>query len=724
MMAHFNEIPLPLIAPALPRLPCYMGLAYAERQLGKPGKAEDLPDWRVELAKGLESLKVKVARDRLEQLKGARDGKDKPLDNFELAHYADFAFAREFCGRFEPSEPPLWPKSLIIGTTVEAYLAKTLLRKLQSQMDGGQVYFDYGQPGSQHYFVTLHILRALTVLHKPPAQQALSKIVDAAKKFCIEQCFYCHRGLRHHQDPARLTFAGVIYCMYAEEVDRDLITAVVEALAGMQEPSGKWPTTHPIIRGIKLEPWYIASPELALSLTWLYFQPELPDRARLIVLRMLEKHFRNWIVPTYRRVRKFHGWYDDSAAGHEKVVGWASAIVCHFLANYSAVLNDHLNRRVIESLGLQSVAERYLIDETLRSYNERWRASEESTEPWPDLPPTAWSDSVTLRELSHQIWNQWTDPEVRETLSKRLAQHVLAPIFDSPQNRPGDYTAVILDGPPGTRKTTLVKALSQILRWPYVPVPASTIFERGFDNMEARASEVFRRLNFLTQCVIFFDEFEEFFRKREDKDDKGKRSASPAPQDRTIAAFTTSAMLPRIQALHDEKRSLIFLATNHPEKLDSAIMREGRFDLKATINHPTIKRFADSGVGFFSHPTKKTVENLKISGSEIKQARELKLARKAIASALRSDGLRCKITELQKGLWEDSSILPNPANIEKLRIKFKMVEKAAQEVLVEARSSGRKSTILKEKAAEVLTKLIDEAIDETNAEEKGRLSLP
>jgi len=40
-----------------------------------------------------------------------------------------------------------------------------------------------------------------------------------------------------------------------------------------------------------------------------------------LLLRMLEKHFKNWIVPTFRRAGKYHGWYDDSAAGHEKLRG-------------------------------------------------------------------------------------------------------------------------------------------------------------------------------------------------------------------------------------------------------------------------------------------------------------------------------------------------------------------------------------------------------------------
>ena len=387
--------------------------------------------------------------------------------------------------------------------------------------------------------------------------------------------------------------------MYAEEVDRDLITAVIEALGAMQEPSGKWPTTHPIIRPGRV-PWYIASSELALSLTWLYFQPALPDQAQFLLLRTLEKHFRNWILPTFRRAGEFHGWYDDSGAGHERVVGWVTAIVCHFLANYNAVLNDHINRRVIESLGLQSVAKRYLIDETLRNRKKKWKvkenapADDRSSQAWPDLPPAGWrSVKVGEEELSTDILSEWADPETAGGHSRRLARWVIKPILDSPQNRPVDYAAGILLGPPGTRKTTLVDVLSKMLEWPYVPVPASTIFEKGFDPMEARASEVFRRLNFLTQCVIFFDEFDEFFLSRPDPAKSATLAdAQFSSHDRTVAAFTTSAMLPRLQDLHDEKRSLIFFATNYFDKIDEAVVRAGRFDFQVQVNHPEVGCFA------------------------------------------------------------------------------------------------------------------------------------
>src|ERR1700732_2906628 len=102
-------------------------------------------------------------------------------------------------------------------------------------------------------------------------------------------------------------------------------------------------------------------------------------------------------------------------------------------------------------------------------------------------------------------------------------------------------------------------------------VPASVFFDQGFDMMEARASEVFRKLNYLTCCVIFFDEFEEFFKDR----GAGSQTSRKVAQDvdsRTIAAFTTSAMLPRLQDLHDRRRCVIFLATNHLGKIDPAII--------------------------------------------------------------------------------------------------------------------------------------------------------
>jgi len=240
-------------------------------------------------------------------------------------------------------------------------------------------------------------------------------------------------------------------------------------------------------------------------------------------------------------------------------------------------------------LNLQACSDRYLIDETAIDRNLKWdncynneTYKKEKRPIWPDLQPYIWAQKDE-KEIAKTIRWMWTDPTDKAVLSERLAKHVIFEILKNPQSRPNEYVAGVLDGPPGTRKTSLVKTLSKIMKWPLISVPASVIFEKGFDQAETQASAVFCMLNYLTGCVIFFDEFEEFMRARLD---------NAIIHDRTIAAFMTSAMLPRFQELNDKKYCLIFLATNHLDKIDEAIVRPGRFDFKETIGYPNISRFA------------------------------------------------------------------------------------------------------------------------------------
>jgi SpoVK/Ycf46/Vps4 family AAA+-type ATPase len=97
------------------------------------------------------------------------------------------------------------------------------------------------------------------------------------------------------------------------------------------------------------------------------------------------------------------------------------------------------------------------------------------------------------------------------------------------------------------------------VHWPKIDVPASLIFAKGFDHMEAQANHVFDRLNHLRRCVIFFDEFEEFFVSR--VPEHGLETSDHSYKMRTIAAFT-SAMLPRLQQLHDQQRCIITKAAD------------------------------------------------------------------------------------------------------------------------------------------------------------------
>jgi hypothetical protein len=78
------------------------------------------------------------------------------------------------------------------------------------------------------------------------------------------------------------------------------------------------------------------------------------------------------------------------------------------------------------------------------------------------------------------------------------------------------------------------------------------------------------------QTVVLLDEFDELVREREGPNE-------------VLSRFLTTAMLPKLTALHDRRQIVILLATNHVESFDSAIRRPGRFDMIVPVMQPTIE---------------------------------------------------------------------------------------------------------------------------------------
>jgi hypothetical protein len=140
--------------------------------------------------------------------------------------------------------------------------------------------------------------------------------------------------------------------------------------------------------------------------------------------------------------------------------------------------------------------------------------------------------------------------------------------------------SLVLHGPPGTGKTTLVESLAKTCGVPLVEVTPSDIVIGGAEKMEARARAVFAALSLLTRCVILFDEFDPVILKR-----------SPDETNPSVFSFLTPGMLPKLKTLHEraEKRSVAYvLVTNLIAKLDEAAIRQGRFDLLMGIYPPDV----------------------------------------------------------------------------------------------------------------------------------------
>jgi SpoVK/Ycf46/Vps4 family AAA+-type ATPase len=129
---------------------------------------------------------------------------------------------------------------------------------------------------------------------------------------------------------------------------------------------------------------------------------------------------------------------------------------------------------------------------------------------------------------------------------------------------------VLLFGPPGTTKTTIVRAVAEGLDWPLITLGPGDFVQEGLERVEARADLIFSELHSLSRTVVLFDECDELFRER--KPSQGN------DQVRGIAAFVTASMLPKLQELHDRGQIVLFILTNHFATMDPAIKRLGRVD--------------------------------------------------------------------------------------------------------------------------------------------------
>jgi SpoVK/Ycf46/Vps4 family AAA+-type ATPase len=130
---------------------------------------------------------------------------------------------------------------------------------------------------------------------------------------------------------------------------------------------------------------------------------------------------------------------------------------------------------------------------------------------------------------------------------------------------------MVLYGPPGTSKTTFAEAIAKEMTWPLLTITPSDFVKNGIERSEDMARAIFNDLLELRKVVVLFDECDEMFRSRSDKD----------RQDIGMLRFIVPGMLPKLQRLkkHGEQNGVIFIiATNYCERLDSAIIRPGRID--------------------------------------------------------------------------------------------------------------------------------------------------
>jgi transitional endoplasmic reticulum ATPase len=140
------------------------------------------------------------------------------------------------------------------------------------------------------------------------------------------------------------------------------------------------------------------------------------------------------------------------------------------------------------------------------------------------------------------------------------------------QGAPAERNGILLSGPPGNGKTTVAACLAAELGLPMITVGAADLTSKWINESPQKIKSLFKAAA-RQQCVVFIDEFDSVGQSRGNGQQHG--------EDRKVV----NTLLAQIDAARKLPIVLI-AATNFPEQLDEALVRDGRFDFRVEIPLP------------------------------------------------------------------------------------------------------------------------------------------
>jgi len=136
---------------------------------------------------------------------------------------------------------------------------------------------------------------------------------------------------------------------------------------------------------------------------------------------------------------------------------------------------------------------------------------------------------------------------------------------------------VLLYGPPGTGKTLLAKAVAKESEANFIQVKGPSLLSMWVGKSEEGVRKIFEKARQVSPCIIFFDEIDSLASKRGSEAQGGGSK---------VTESVLNQMLAEMDGIEDLTNVIVIGATNRPDKLDSALMRPGRFDRIVFVNVP------------------------------------------------------------------------------------------------------------------------------------------